>query len=362
MKFAIFLQDYFPYGGLQRDAVRLAMAAVEAGDAPTLVVSTWSGPKPPQLPVMELNSGGSSNHGKAARFSTDCQRILASGEFDTAITFSRIPNVPYYFCGDACFLEKFQASKPAVSRHLPRYRFYFENETLLFGPDSKTHTFFLSDQEADSYQRHYQLTSDQFTILPPWLTPAEKFDKSRDEIRYEIFTELKLHPDNQLLLFVGSNFKLKRLGTLIQALPPHIHLAVCGQDKINDFKKLAKSHGVTDRVHFMGPRDDIPRWMTAADLLVHPSSRETAGMVLVEALTYGLPVTCTQLCGYAPFVRDAGGILLSNNGSPEEIATVAQAMLSDLPELRQQALTWAKQPKHYQTAEIILHSIRNPLR
>jgi len=365
MKFAIFLQDYFPYGGLQRDAVRLAKVAIEAGDSPTLVVSDWSGSKPPKIPIIELNSGGKSNHGKVSRFSSDCQRIQASGEYDTAITFSRVPGIPFYFCGDACFLEKFNASKPALSRHLPRYRFYLDNEKSLFGSAThppKTHTFFLSAQEAESYQHHYHLTPDQFTTLPPWLNPPQSFDQSRETIRLDLFKELSLQPSDQLLLFVGSNFKLKRLESIIEALPlldPHIHLAVCGQDPITSPLKFAESLGVADRVHFMGPRDDIPRWMTASDVLVHPSSRETAGMVLVEALTYGLPVTCTRLCGYAPAVKDAGGTLLTNNCPPAEISEVTRTMLSNLPELRQQALRWTSAPEHFQTAEIILNTMRN---
>lgn len=365
MTFAILLQNYFPYGGLQRDAVRLAEAAIQAGDRPTLVVSTWDGPKPTNIPIITLNSGGSSNHSKAAQFASDCQSIIASEEFDTSISFSRVPGAPYYFCGDACFLEKFTATKPPLTRHLPRYRFFLENELRIFGSESDTHMFFLAAQEVESYRHHYHLSGDRFTTLPPWMNPPQSFSESRDEIRRDLFTELHIPQDAQLLLFVGSNFKLKRLHTLIEAMPDldqRVHLAVCGRDNLTPPQKLAKSLGISNRVHLMGPQDDIPRWMSAADLLVHPSIRETAGMVLVEALSYGLPVTCTALCGYAHYVKEAGGSLLSENCPPEEITKVATEMLTHLPELRQQALAWSTNPSHYQTADLILLSMRNSLR
>ena len=53
MKLGIFLQHYFPYGGLQRDAARLALAAQDA----TLVVSTAENP-PSNLDLLQLKSGG----------------------------------------------------------------------------------------------------------------------------------------------------------------------------------------------------------------------------------------------------------------------------------------------------------------
>ncbi len=364
MKFAIFLQNYFPYGGLQRDAVRLAEAAVKAGDQPTLVVSTWNGPNPGGIQITELGCGGRSNHAKASRFATACKEIINSGAYDTSISFSRVPGAPFYFCGDACFLEKFQTSKKNITRLLPRYRFFLDNEKALFDPTTGTHTFFLSQQEVDTYRSHYPISQESHSILPPWLSPPRTFDLSREQIRQSTFDDLGLSPASQLLLFVGSNYALKRVDTLIQAvaeLAPHIHLAVCGQDELGPPRKLAENLGIANRVHLMGAQDDIPKWMTAADILVHPSQRETAGMVLVEALSYGLPVTCTQLCGYAPHVKDAGGTLLSQHCPPSEVASTVNAMLNSLPRLREQALDWARNPEHFHTAEHILQSMRDSL-
>lgn len=364
MKLAIFLQHYFPYGGLQRDAVRLAEAAQAAGDQPTLVVATWDGGKPTDIPVIELNSGGKSNHSKSAQFAKACQPLIDSGEYDSSICFSRVPGSPFHFCGDACFLEKFQASKPALTRFLPRYRHFLSNEQLVFGVHASTHIFFLARPDITSYQHHYQLANHRITLLPPWLKPAEQSGIPRDEIRRRIHNELGIPEGDQLLLFVGSNFKLKRVEKIIESLPQlddHIHLAVCGNDDPGPPTKLANALDIAHRVHVMGPRKDIPAWMTAADLLVHPSSRETAGMVLVEALTYGLPVTCTRLCGYANHVAEAGGHLLSNDCPPEEISQVVTDMLADQASLQKKALAWSAHPEHYHTAEVILDRIRASL-
>jgi UDP-glucose:(heptosyl)LPS alpha-1,3-glucosyltransferase len=365
MKLAILLQHYFPYGGLQRDAIRLAKAAMETGDSPTLIVSSWEGAKPEKLPIIELHSGGRSNHGKAARFARACQPILTGNDYDTAICFSRVPNTPFHFCGDASFLERFNSTKPALTRYLPRYRFFLNNERALFGPESSTHIFFLALREIETYRRLYKLPKPRITPLPPWLTPAPSHDSpSRKKIRNDLFSKLNIPPESQLLLFVGSNFKLKRLDVIIKALPKlpaSFHLAICGQDTFTPYQKIAQTSDVLPRIHFMGPQDDIPQWMRAADLLIHPSDRETAGMVLVEAQTYGLPVICTDACGYAPYVKEAGGTLIPTPARPDDIVHAVDTMLPELPKLQKKALLWASHPERYRTAHLILQTMRDSL-
>jgi UDP-glucose:(heptosyl)LPS alpha-1,3-glucosyltransferase len=360
MKLAIFLQHYFPYGGLQRDALRLAETAQQAGDEPTLIVSTWDGPMPDGIPVKTLHSGGTSNHAKAERFARACQDELA--HFDTSIGFHRVPSVPFHFCGDACIKARFEATKPAVAKLLPRYRHQLQTENAVFGPQSDTHLFFLAQNEVADYQAHYGLTATRFTLLPPWLRPAETFAESRDTLRARLFTELNLEEPTQLLLFVGSNFKLKRLHRIVEALPlldASVHLAVCGDDDANTVTQLANKLQVSQRVHWLRARNDLPSLMTSADLLVHPSERETAGMVLTEALTYGLPVTCTKNCGYAPHVAAAGGTILSEACPATELADAVHTMLGNLTPLREQALQWAANPDNYRAGEVILDRMRS---
>ena len=358
MTFAIFLQHYFPYGGLQRDTLRLAQAAHEQGHAPTLVVSTWEGPKPDALEVIELNTGGASNHAKAARFAKAALLLLKN--YQTAIAFSRVPGVPFHFCGDACVRARFLAKRPSWMRCLPRYRHQLASEEAIFGQQSSTHVFFLAENEIKEYQKHYGIDETRCTLLPPWLRPPEKLSRDREDIRIICRAKLDIPKGSPLLLFVGSNFRLKRLTRIIEALPgldESVHLAVCGDDDRSAAQQVAEKLGVAQRVHFLGSRDDLPVWMTAADLLVHPSERETAGMVLTEALTYGLPVICTEVCGYAPHVAEAGGTLLSAECPAQELQNAINEALPNLSELRARALAWASPSERYQTSTVMLDRI-----
>ncbi len=358
MKLAILLQHYFPYGGLQRDAVRLAHAALNAGNVPQIIVSTWDGPKPKGLDITELNSGGKTNHLKSAYFARDCQQLLESGKFDTSICFSRVPGSDFQFCGDPCFADRFTRTKPSILRWLPRYKYLLEQEAAIFSKKSATHLFFLAESEIPAYRNHYNISSSKITLLPPWLKEPETFNSDRSTTKQEVLASLKLAPDSELLLFVGSDFQRKGLDRAIEALAhtqkKNFHLLVCGQCKPDAFKVISDRLGISEQVHFLGPRDDIPRLMTASTLLIHPARQETAGMVLLEALTHGLPVICTENCGYSTHVHEAGCAPLPTTPSKEDIS---QRLISSLPQienLREKILTWCNDSERYNTAELIL--------
>jgi UDP-glucose:(heptosyl)LPS alpha-1,3-glucosyltransferase len=363
MKFGIFLQHYFPYGGLQRDAVRLAEAAVQAGDIPVMIVSTWDGPKPAGFQIIELASGGSSNHRKAERFANDCQLMYQQEKLDTAICFSRVPGTPFHFCGDPCFKEKFTRTKANLYKLLPRYRFLLKNEEELFGSESRTHIFYLAASEIPAYTDFYPLDESRYTLLPPWLKRPKQFTQSKQSLKENLTLELGIKADSKLLLFVGSDFHRKGLDRAIDALAElmdsSIHLVACGKCSPDAYLQQAKQLSIEKQVHILGPRDDISEWMFISDLLVHPARQETAGMVLLEALTYNLPILCTENCGYASTVIEAGCIPLKELSTPPEIASRIDSQLTDIkctiPAIQQ----WISKDERYAVAEVILHNMHN---
>jgi UDP-glucose:(heptosyl)LPS alpha-1,3-glucosyltransferase len=132
--------------------------------------------------------------------------------------------------------------------------------------------------------------------------------------------EFELAPEDRLLLAVGSGFKVKGLDRTLRglaSLPEDLgrrtRLFVIGQDNPAPFLRLAGRLGVADRMTIFAGRDDIPRFLLGADLLVHPAYYENTGTVLLEALIAGLPVLTTDTCGYAFHVEraEAGRVVRS---------------------------------------------------
>jgi UDP-glucose:(heptosyl)LPS alpha-1,3-glucosyltransferase len=109
--------------------------------------------------------------------------------------------------------------------------------------------------------------------------------------------------------------------------------------------------------------------MLAADLMLHPAYVETAGAVLVEALTAGLPVLTTAVCGYGFHIEAAGaGHVIPE---PFKQATFNQRLVEmvrspeDRAHWRAQGLEYAGREDiyhcHEQVANIIEETTRRKL-
>jgi len=99
-----------------------------------------------------------------------------------------------------------------------------------------------------------------------------------------------------------------------------------------ELQASARRHGIADRVHFLGQRDDVPRVMRAADLFCQPNTApESFGLVLVEALAAGLPVVTANHGGGAEIVTPACGVLVPP-GDVAALAAVLRYLIADAPE------------------------------
>lgn len=131
--------------------------------------------------------------------------------------------------------------------------------------------------------------------------PGEK-NKVRDK--------LNIKDDDFCLIFVGHEFERKGLTQVIQSLvglPPRVKLIVVGGgsiNSINQYKNLASTLGVEDKVVFLGTRLDVPSLMNCADLFVLPSKYETWALVGLEAMACGLPVLMTNTGGISEYLID----------------------------------------------------------
>ena len=62
---------------------------------------------------------------------------------------------------------------------------------------------------------------------------------------------------------------------------------------------MAAKMSISDRINIIGGRNDMPRFLQGADIMLQPSRKESAGMVILESVVAGLPVLTTETCGYA---------------------------------------------------------------
>ncbi|MEH2138789.1 glycosyltransferase family 4 protein [Nostoc sp.] len=146
-------------------------------------------------------------------------------------------------------------------------------------------------------------------------------------------------PENvTLALFAGDiRTPRKNLDTVLHALVkvPDLHLVVVGHTQNSPFPQLAASLGLSKRVHFVGYRRDIPQIMQAVDLFVFPSRYEACSLVLLEALSSGLPVITATATGGGELVTPECGIVLSDSDDSDALALALLTLVSS-PALIQQ--------------------------
>jgi len=319
MDLALCLFKYFPYGGLQRDCLKIAKAALAKQHRVTCYTMAWEGEVPKGLLVKLIDAKGASNHQQCLNFSKQLSACLAEANHDAVLTFNRVPGCDFYFAGDPCFKAELNNKKhAALKKLLPRYRTFLDLEKNVFAKDSKTHILLLNPGQKTIFQDYYQTPDERFHVIPPGIAkPAESISKA--DARQTL--SLPIPADATWLLMVGHDLQRKgldrnlhALAYLSKALDQKVYLVVVGAHKLDYFKKMARALGIEERVCFLGNRDGAYELMQAADLLLHPAYQETAGMVLVEALVNGLPVMCTEDCGYAFHITAAkAGELISQN-------------------------------------------------
>jgi len=120
--------------------------------------------------------------------------------------------------------------------------------------------------------------------------------------RQALRREFGLSPFRKVMIYAGRLAAEKNLSMLLEATSlvidrdPEAELWIVGDGPARDeAQALARELGIGDRVRFWGfvPRKEMGRYYAAADVFMFCSMTETQGLVVTEAMTYGLPAVVT---------------------------------------------------------------------
>jgi UDP-glucose:(heptosyl)LPS alpha-1,3-glucosyltransferase len=290
------------------------------------------------------------------------QRDLRRRPVDRVIGFNKMPGLDVYFAADPCYEEKARTLRNPLYRLSGRYRHFAGYERAVFAPESRTEILMISQLQQPFFEKHYGTPVQRFHLLPPGISPDRRAPANAAEIRAEFRQEFGLSDDDLLLLQVGSGFKTKGLDRSLKALAglpepvrSRTRLIVIGQDEPTFFRHQAGALGIADRVSILQGRDDIPRFLLGADVLIHPAYNENTGTVLLEALVAGLPVLATAVCGYAHYIEEAGaGLVVPEPFDLAQLTGMLSRMLADKEARRTwqaNALAFAETADIYSNAE-----------
>jgi glycosyltransferase involved in cell wall biosynthesis len=161
---------------------------------------------------------------------------------------------------------------------------------------------------------------------PPLIDPAE------------VRAEFGFEPGDPLLLFAGRLAPQKCVSDLLDSIDllqhilPNLRTLIAGDGPLRErLEARASAFHLLEsgRVRFLGHRDDVPRLLAAADLLVLPSRFEGLPNVVLEAMRFRKPVVATRAPGTTAVVVDQETGLLVPVGDRRALAEAIRTVVEN---------------------------------
>ena len=187
-----------------------------------------------------------------------------------------------------------------------------------------------------------------------------KFHKPKDRVKEPI------------ILFVGRLVERKGVDYLLKAarilkdrgLRFKVHIVGDGPER-GKLVRLKRELGLEDEVIFKGKVDSeslVNEYMSS-DIFVLPSivdsrgDTEGLGVVLIEALSFGLPVIATNVGGIPDIVINGETGILVPQKDPEELSSAVEYLLKNWEEAKKLVINGQKRIREYFSTESVVSKI-----
>jgi glycosyltransferase involved in cell wall biosynthesis len=166
--------------------------------------------------------------------------------------------------------------------------------------------------------------ADQVVYIPNFATAPESEPLDR--------AELDTPEDAPLLLAMGRLHENKAHDVSLKAVAqvPGAYLWIAGAGPLEgELKALAEKLGVSDRVRFLGWREDASSLYRAADICLFPSRFEPLGNVVIQCWAHGLPIIAAASQGPGALITDGEDGLLVPVDDADALAAAVRRLLDN---------------------------------
>ena len=201
-----------------------------------------------------------------------------------------------------------------------------------------------TDAEAASLVSLYEACPDNVSVVSPGV---DLYTFTAGNGRKAAREAVGLPQDAHILAFVGRIQPHKGPEVLIRAVAemlnhsPHLRPKLItiimggasgtGLGEVERLKDLVSWLNISDVVRFENPvpRNQIPQWYRAADLVCVPSYSESFGLVALEAQACGTPVVATAVGGLRTAVADGISGVLVDGHDPRAWSSVLARLIQE---------------------------------
>lgn len=280
-------------------------------------------------------------------FGQRCRRmssLLKAGRYDVVHGFKMAGEVYAAIAGVRARVPRRFGCFRNIYNLGPKYRL------LHFGIDKFLHAWIVnSEAAADSMSRLAWIPRSKFHVVRNGvstllvqrsLTAAEAKSKlgfSGDAVLVTMVA--RLEPQKNIPMLLESTVK-------VAAKAPKVHFLLVGKgSQEHELRRRVSALGLNGTVSFLGQRSDIDLILAATDISVLTSNHEGLPNVIIEAMTAGKPIACTDYAGAREIMVHEQNSLLSPCGDPQAFAENVLRLVRD-PFLRrslgEEAMNYSK--------------------
>jgi UDP-glucose:(heptosyl)LPS alpha-1,3-glucosyltransferase len=251
----------------------------------------------------------------ARSFVKKSARQIESKNFDCVVSFERTECQDIYRAGDGChraWLEirtDFESAYRRLSFRInPFHRYILALEERIFAdtPLIVVNSKLVKKQ----IQQYYGTPDNKIAVAYNGVDLEVYTPDNKSKFRTGLRQAYGVSDSDKVILFVGSGFGRKGVGTLIKSLPQvqsnskeRVFALIVGKGDAAGYQALAKRLGVSDNVIFAGAQPDTARYYAAADIFVLPTIYDPFSNACLEAMASGLPVITSKNNGVAEIIE-----------------------------------------------------------
>jgi glycosyltransferase involved in cell wall biosynthesis len=192
----------------------------------------------------------------------------------------------------------------------------------------------VSQKVKNELEREYGIEGHRISVIHHGVDSVVFHPTTRERRRAEVRQRLRLAPNDFVVAFVGGDYRLKGLESLIAAarqLPRSLKILTAGVRVDARLRSLMEENDLSDRITFLGQVSDVATSLFAgADCFALPTRYDTFSLATLEAMASGLPVIVTRAAGVAELLRaDHDSLILNDPADVGGLVHCLRLLLQD---------------------------------
>lgn len=166
----------------------------------------------------------------------------------------------------------------------------------------KRHDYFLSSgEETDKYYKYYGISPDKIKHYHFACMSKEEMNNNAKKIENKEEYRKECDYKEAIILFsVGQQIPRKGYDVLVKAMidvPETVGLYIAGGNPEENVQEIIKENHL-ENIYFIGfkNKEELAKYYAGADIFVLPTRYDIWGLVINEAMSFGLPVISTNKC------------------------------------------------------------------